>query len=237
MLGGYILGEYGLNICENAGMGGYDQFAALHQHFADCSPKTQAVLLTTYAKIVNLYPDTRELITDFLQKMSTSPHVELQQRACEYLKLPTMPAMMESVLKEMPVYPEDRHNKLVKTEIRGAGAGVAPTQSATVVSTSRPAPLPTTSAALHRPAVDLLSLDEHAMPPPSSAATGGSISPEQAQRIKNCYNTLLVTPPGQIGLLLDDECVVVNLVCEYKAHLGRVRLLSKKYQIIVTLNN
>ena len=40
-------------------MSGYDQFAALHQHFIHVSVKTQAILLTAYAKLVNLYPDTQ----------------------------------------------------------------------------------------------------------------------------------------------------------------------------------
>lgn len=224
-LGGYVLGEYGMNICENPGMGGYDQFAALHQHYASCSPKTQAVLLTTYAKIVNLYPDTRELIVDFLEKMSSSSHVELQQRACEYLKLPTMPAMMEAVLKEMPLYPEDRENKLVKADIRNSVAGQAPTPAPPTM-VSKPVSLPTANTS--KP-IDLISLDDHdVQPPPASASDDRklmNLSSEQALRIKSCYNALLATPAGQIGLLLDDECLIVNLVCEYKAHLGRVRFL------------
>jgi hypothetical protein len=51
-LAGYVLGEFGVNICEKAGMSGYDQFAALQQHFANSSLKTEALLLTTYAKLV-----------------------------------------------------------------------------------------------------------------------------------------------------------------------------------------
>jgi AP-2 complex subunit alpha len=224
-LGGYILGEYGMNICENPGMGGYDQFAALHQHYSSCSPKTQAVLLTTYAKIVNLYPDTRELIVDFLEKMSSSPHVDLQQRACEYLKLPTMPAMMEAVLKEMPLYPEDRENKLVKADIRGSVIGQA-SAPLPLTMTSKPVSLP--SANVSKP-IDLISLDDHDVHPPPVPASDGrklmNLSSEQALQIKSYYNALLTTPAGKIGLLLDDECLVVNLVCEYKAHLGRVRIL------------
>ena len=59
---------------------GYDQFAALHQHYSSSSLKTQAMLLTCYAKIANMYPDTREMISDLFEKTSTSPFVELQQR-------------------------------------------------------------------------------------------------------------------------------------------------------------
>jgi hypothetical protein len=80
-------------------MSGYDQFAALHQHFLLASTKTQCILLTCYVKLFNLYTDsTRELITEVFTKHSTSPHLELQQRACEYLKMPTIGAsVMEQV--------------------------------------------------------------------------------------------------------------------------------------------
>ena len=71
-LAGYLLGEVGVNICEKLGMGGYDQFAALHQHYHRCSSKTQAILLTTYMKLVNLYPDTKDVILDVFRKYSTS---------------------------------------------------------------------------------------------------------------------------------------------------------------------
>ena len=71
-LAGYLLGEVGVNICEKLGMGGYDQFVALHQHFSRCSIKTQAILLTSYAKLVNLYPDTKSIILDVFRKYSTS---------------------------------------------------------------------------------------------------------------------------------------------------------------------
>jgi hypothetical protein len=61
------------------GMGGYDQFAALHQHYHRCNAKTQAILLTCYIKLLNLYPDTKDVILDVFTKYSTSSHLELQQ--------------------------------------------------------------------------------------------------------------------------------------------------------------
>ena len=71
-LSGYLLGEVGVNICEKPGMGGYDQFTALHQHFGKCGVKTQAILLTSYAKLLNLYPETKDVISDVFRKYSTS---------------------------------------------------------------------------------------------------------------------------------------------------------------------
>jgi AP-2 complex subunit alpha len=71
-LAGYLLGEIGVNICEKPGMSGYDQFAVMHQHFSRVSQKTRAILLTAYAKLLNLYPDTRDLIVDVFQRYSSS---------------------------------------------------------------------------------------------------------------------------------------------------------------------
>ena len=102
-----------MNICEKPGMSGYDQFAALHQHFIHVGIKTQAILLTAYAKLVNLYPDTQDMINDVFTKCSSSSHLELQQRACEYLSLPSVgQEIMENVLNSMPPF-TDKTNTLL----------------------------------------------------------------------------------------------------------------------------
>lgn len=114
-LGGYILGEFGTNVCERPGMSGYEQFAALHAHFPAVSLKVKAILLTTYVKMFNCYPDVRESISEIFRKYSVSGHLELQQRACEYLQIPTTGAdTMESILNTMPAYPDNRESSLLK---------------------------------------------------------------------------------------------------------------------------
>lgn len=50
-------------------------------------------MLTTYMKLLNLYPDqVSEQINEVFSKYSTSCYLELQQRACEYQALPTIAA-------------------------------------------------------------------------------------------------------------------------------------------------
>ena len=116
-LAGYLLGEIGVNICEKPGMGGYDQFSALHQHFPMVSTKSQAILLTTYMKLLNLYPETCGDITNVFEKHSTSSQLELQQRACEYLALPGVGTqIMEKVLNSMPPYSKERESALEHIE-------------------------------------------------------------------------------------------------------------------------
>ncbi len=115
----YLLGEIGVNICEKEGMTGYDQFAALHQHFANASPRVQAILLTTYIKFVNLYPEqTKDVISEIFQKYSKSSHLEIQQRSCEYAALANVSGTtIETVLNTMPALVlEDRENVLIKLD-------------------------------------------------------------------------------------------------------------------------
>lgn len=110
-VGGYIIGEFGFFIAEKEGMSGTDQFNALHAHFLQVSPATRALLLSTYVKLANLYPECKDLVNPVFNKYSVSTDLELQQRSCEYLALPTAGAdVMEEVLKEMPPFPEDRES-------------------------------------------------------------------------------------------------------------------------------
>ncbi|CAM9812450.1 unnamed protein product [Phaeothamnion confervicola] len=108
-VGGYILGEFGYFIAEQTS--GPDQFRALHQHFPGASSGTKALLLSTYVKLSNLYPECRALVEPVFAKYASNPNLELQQRACEYRALPTMGIdIMEEVLREMPPFPEDRES-------------------------------------------------------------------------------------------------------------------------------
>ena len=50
------------------GMSGMDQFLALHSHFLRLSFKSQALFLTAYAKLVNLYPECKEAIHEVRTK-------------------------------------------------------------------------------------------------------------------------------------------------------------------------
>lgn len=65
----YILGEFGYLLNEgdvdagSAPINGTQQFAVLHQHFPKCSNTTKCILLSTYAKLANLYPEIRGAIT------------------------------------------------------------------------------------------------------------------------------------------------------------------------------
>ena len=85
----------------------------LQKHFGGTSARTKALLLSTYAKLENLYPEVRPLVQPVFEKHAPSTELELQQRACEYSSLLTQgDEIMDAVLQEMPAWPEDKESAL-----------------------------------------------------------------------------------------------------------------------------
>ena len=61
-VGGYILGEFGNLIAGDSRSSPLIQFNLLHSKFHLCSPATRALLLSTYIKFVNLFPEIKPTI-------------------------------------------------------------------------------------------------------------------------------------------------------------------------------
>ncbi|XP_063610022.1 AP-2 complex subunit alpha-like [Penaeus indicus] len=109
-VGGYILGEFGNLIAGDSRSAPAVQFQLLHSKYHLCSPGTRALLLTTYIKFINLFPEIKTQIQDVLKSNSNlrSSDAELQQRASEYLHLSviTTTDVLATVLEEMPPFTE-----------------------------------------------------------------------------------------------------------------------------------
>lgn len=107
-VGGYILGEFGHLIANDPGASPIEQFHALHSRSHLCSQPTRALLLTTYVKWLNLFPEIREQILYVLNRYRHVLDAELQQRACEYVALAMMPddELLQAVCDEMPPFQE-----------------------------------------------------------------------------------------------------------------------------------
>ncbi len=106
-LAAYLLGEIGFFICDKDGCSGFEQFAALHQHFDLISATSKSLLLTCYVKLSNQYPDVAEDVQGIFTKLSRSNELDLQQRACEYVNLPLQgEEIMQAILERMPNWAE-----------------------------------------------------------------------------------------------------------------------------------
>lgn len=109
-VGGYILGEFGNLIAGDARSAPIVQFKLLHSKYHLCSAMTRALLLSTYIKFINLFPEIRTNIQDVFRQHSNlrSADAELQQRASEYLQLSIVAStdVLATVLEEMPSFPE-----------------------------------------------------------------------------------------------------------------------------------
>ncbi|KAH6616625.1 adaptin N terminal region-domain-containing protein, partial [Boeremia exigua] len=107
-IGGYILGEFGHLIADSKGCSPIEQFMAMSAKMRGCSSSTRAILLSCYVKFVNLFPEIKPQLLQAFRAYTHSLDSELQQRACEYLALATMPTddLLRTVCDEMPPYPE-----------------------------------------------------------------------------------------------------------------------------------
>ncbi|KAJ3315097.1 hypothetical protein HDV04_004238 [Boothiomyces sp. JEL0838] len=107
-IAGHILGEFGHVIVESPGCSPIEQFMALHSKFGLFSSATRSILLSTYLKFINLFPEIKGEIIKVFEAYQYVLDTELQQRACEYLAIAKMDneQILQTVCEEMPPYPE-----------------------------------------------------------------------------------------------------------------------------------
>lgn len=107
-IGAYILGEFGHLIAEDKGCSPIEQFMGLHSKLPACSSSTRAMILSCFVKYINLFPEIKPQLLQVFHIYSHTLDSELQQRACEYLNLATLPTddLLRTVCDEMPPFPE-----------------------------------------------------------------------------------------------------------------------------------
>lgn len=134
----YVLGEFGFLVAERPGMSGEEQFQILHQHWHNANMHTRSILISTYAKLANLYEECRPLVAPVFAKCKNSVEVEIQQRSAEYaaMREAFSPESVEDLLREMPPF-EDKKTSALEARLREKeGDG-----SAAVAKASRPSPI------------------------------------------------------------------------------------------------
>jgi len=131
----YVLGEFGFLIAERPGMSGEEQFRILHQHWHNSDGTTRAILISTYAKLANLYEECRPLVAPVFARCKNSVHVEIQQRSAEYaaMREAFSPEAVEDLLREMPPF-EDKEQSALEMRLKEKEGE----DSAAVVKAARP---------------------------------------------------------------------------------------------------
>ena len=61
-VGGFVLGEFGHLIATDETSTPLAQFHLIHAKYHLCSPSTKAMLLSTYIKFINFFPDLKSEI-------------------------------------------------------------------------------------------------------------------------------------------------------------------------------
>ncbi|XP_062973177.1 AP-2 complex subunit alpha-2 isoform X2 [Elgaria multicarinata webbii] len=184
-VGGYILGEFGNLIAGDPRSSPLIQFNLLHSKFHLCSVPTRALLLSTYIKFVNLFPEIKITIQDVLRSDSQlkNADVELQQRAVEYLRLSTIAStdILATVLEEMPPFPERESSILAKLKKKKGPNTVTDLEetkkerNSDVNGGTEPTLVNASTASTPSPSADLLGLGAapvtNSVPPPTSTGS------------------------------------------------------------------
>ncbi|RAK97993.1 AP-2 complex subunit alpha [Aspergillus ibericus CBS 121593] len=242
-IGCYVLGEFGHLIADNQGSSPIEQFLALQGKMITSTDTTRAMILSSFVKFVNLFPEIKPQLLHIFRLYSHSPDSELQQRAFEYLSLATLPSddLLRTVCDEMPPFSERAsillsrlHQKTAgttekKTWVVGGKDANADQQEmlmaqntglkrsfTAIVNGNKTGTngTPTTPGA----SGDLAGLDLSApAAPPPNMASAAHLTPDWDIG----YNRLYF---GDEGVLFEDAQIQVGLRSEYRAHMGVVKV-------------
>uniref|UniRef100_A0A8C0CTF0 AP-2 complex subunit alpha n=1 Tax=Balaenoptera musculus TaxID=9771 RepID=A0A8C0CTF0_BALMU len=239
-VGGYILGEFGNLIAGDPRSSPLTQFHLLHSKFHLCSVPTRALLLSTYIKFVNLFPEVKGTIQDVLRSDSQlkNADVELQQRAVEYLRLSTVAStdILATVLEEMPPFPERESSILAKLKKKKGPSTVTDLEeakrerSADVNGGPEPAPSSTSAASTPSPSADLLGLGAAPPVPTGPPPSAGGLLVDV---FSDSPSAVAPLAPGSEdnfarfvcknnGVLFENQLLQIGLKSEFRQNLGRM---------------
>jgi AP-2 complex subunit alpha len=105
---GYVLGEYGHLVANEEEHSPIEQLRVLHTKSQFCTAPTRALLLTTYIKWVNVFPEIKPQLINIFERYRHVLDSELQQRACEFYALASRPdddELLQNVCEEIPPFP------------------------------------------------------------------------------------------------------------------------------------
>lgn len=252
-VGGYILGEFGNLIAGDSRSAPLVQFKLLHSKYHLCSPMTRALLLSTYIKFINLFPEIRTNIQEVFRQHSNlrSADAELQQRASEYLQLSIVAStdVLATVLEEMPSFPERESSILAVLKKKKPGR--VPENE--IRESKSPAPTSITQNNTHVNHNNKLNSNANA----NADLLGLSTPPaNNINNLSNSNNSALLDVLGDIygnnnaavystkkflfknnGVLFENEMLQIGVKSEFRQNLGRLGLFyGNKTQVPLTVS-
>jgi AP-2 complex subunit alpha len=233
----YVLGEFGFLIAERPGMSGEDQFRVLHQHWATADMKTRAILISTYAKLANLYEECRPLVAPVFARCKNSVDVEIQQRSAEYSAMREAfdAETVEDLLREMPPFEESRQSALETrlreqegedsaAAVKAARPSLAQRQRAAEIKANKQEAVESDDAALHavEEEEDDTKAEEEEEQMPSTTPKGVvGIPTEVIPAMRKAFSNLCTSDSG---VLFENALVQVGVKHEYMGAQGRISL-------------
>ncbi|KAG9128329.1 hypothetical protein FRC07_000837 [Ceratobasidium sp. 392] len=240
-IGGYILGEYGHLIANEPGCSPIEQLQALQSKSHFTSPATRALLLSTYVKWANVFPEIKQELLQIFDRYRHVLDSELQQRACEYFVIASRPdddVLLQNICEEMPPFParesallgrlNQKHGdtgdkrtwviggKEVNADREASRKSTLPLNGGLADQAAPPNNATSTSEVMNSLAgLDLSSTD--VSKPEVKPAPKLTVSPD----IERWYEKLTRAPEG---VLYEDVQLQIGVKSEYHGHLGRVAL-------------
>lgn len=121
-IGAYVISEFGSSIADQEGKSYEEQFHVLERHFYQSSNMGKGIMLTSFMKMVKNSPELRHIVIPLLTKYADHWDEDLQQRACEYLKMLERASedqkaslLVMCALEKMPNFSEDLQTNNVLT--------------------------------------------------------------------------------------------------------------------------
>lgn len=248
-IGGYVLGEFGHLIADNSGCSPIEQLMALQAKMMTSPDTTRALILSTFVKFVNLFPEIKPQLLQMFQFYTYSPDSELQQRACEYLALATLPSddLLRTVCDEMPAFSERAsillqrlHKKSVGTSERRTWlvGGKDANADKTEVLMSQQTGLKrsfTTIVNGHKTGVNgSVTSNNTATNGSSKDLEGLDLLSQEEVKTPNLATSAHLSPEWELGynllyfrtegILFEDSQIQVGLRQEYRGHMGVIKV-------------
>jgi AP-2 complex subunit alpha len=250
-IGGYILGEFGHLIADNKGCSPIEQLMALQTKMITSPDGTRALLLSTFVKFVNLFPEIKPQLLQMFRFYSHSPDSELQQRACEYLTLATLPTddLLRTVCDEMPPFSERASVLLSRLHKKSVGTSERRTWlvGGKDANADKTEVLLAQNTGLKRTFTTIVNGGSPVVNGGVSAQKTGQVNGSASKDLigldmnghsedkgANLASTTHLSPEWEIGfnrlyfadegVLFEDAQIQVGLRAEYRGHLGVVKL-------------